>query len=387
MNKKISSFKGVNYLRIKVSLLVISLLLLSIAFSQTNLVIYQQNIGVAYFEKEVNLKRGLNFIFIEEISGGISPENIYVISVKGNKIKEIVYPSLGLWIEATEDSKDVLKIFYIIPNIKWSAQHVFLIDGNKYILSSKVIIQNNSDISFQKVRLSLLAGNVNIDRRGFTLFKSEVMTADSYMPSLPEVETVEGYKIFDIVDEWSIPKGGVKIIPILEAVVKNAEKRYVLGYKGDVKRVYIIWNIQNKKENGIGIPLPSGLLSLFTVEDGKFVFLGSSNIPNISEGDIIEIVQGQDFDLLGDRRVLEEKKRVEGRYEVIERKVSFEIKSSKKEKVLVEVRENIVGDNIEIKESNFPYEKVDKNNYVFKVSVDPGKSSILNYICVIRNLK
>lgn len=374
-------------MKFKFIFLFVLIFLISVSFSQTSLVVYQQNIAVVSFEKEVNLRKGLNFISLEEISGNISPENIYVISTRGNIIKEIVYPSIGLWIEASQDSKDVLKVFYIIPNIKWNAQHVFLIDGSNYRFNSKVIVQNSSDTNFQKVKISLLAGNLNIERRSYALSKSELMIADAYVPSLPDVETVQGYKIFDIGGEWSIPKGSTKIIPILETNVREVKKRYILGYKGDMKNVYIIWNVQNKKENGLGIPLPSGLLSLFTVESGKLIFLGSSNIPNISEGDIIEIVQGQDFDLLGERKVLEEKKRIEGKYEVIERKVSIEIRSSKKEKILVEVRENILGDEIEIKESNFLFEKIDKNNYVFKVSVEPEKRSILNYACVIKNLR
>lgn len=374
-------------MKIKIVFLLFLVLLISISFSQTNLVIYQQNIGVVSFEKEVNLRKGLNFVSLEEISGGVSPENIYVISTRGNIIKEIVYPSIGLWIEASQDSKDILKIFYVISNIKWSAQHTFFIDGNNYRFNSKVVIQNNSDLNFQRAKISVLAGNLNIERRSYALSKSELMLSESYVSSLPEVETVQGYKIFDIAGEWSISKGSIKIIPIIDTIIKEAKKRYVLGYKGDVKNVYILWNILNRKENGLGVPIPSGLLSLFTVEGGKIIFLGSSNIPNISEGDNIEIVQGQDFDLSGERRVLEEKRRIEGKYEVIERKVSIEVKNAKKEKVLVEIRESILGDEIEIKGSNFPFEKIDKNNYVFRVSVEAEKKSVLNYTCVIKNLR
>ncbi|WP_273334507.1 hypothetical protein [Dictyoglomus turgidum] len=373
-------------MKYKLFILIFLIFIITTVFSQTSLVVYQQNIGVFSFDKEVELKKGLNFVSLEEVGGSVSYNNLFVLSTFGNTIREIVYPSLGVWIEAKEDTKDILKIYIIVPNIKWSSNHMFLIDGNKIRFFTEVIIQNSSDMNFQKVKMALLLGSLSMERDSYGVSKMSPLLAEA-TPSLPEVESIEGYKLFEIPGEWSISRGAIKLIPLIDTVVEDPIKRYVLGYMRNMKNVYILWNIENKKEKGLGIPIPSGKVNIFTMENGRVVFLGSANISDVSEGEKIEVVQGQDFDLTSERRILEEKKRIEGKYEITERSVSIIIKNAKKEKVLVEVWEYISGDEIEIKSSNFRYEKIDKNNFRFYVEVEPGKSAVLNYTCSIRNLR
>lgn len=373
-------------MKYKLFILIFLFFLITTVFSQTSLVVYQQNIGVFSFDKEVELKKGLNFVSLDEVIGNISYNNLFILSTFGNTIKEIVYPSLGVWIEAKEDAKDILKIYIIVPNIKWSANHMFLIDGNRVRFVTEVAIQNSSDMNFQKVKMSLLSGSLSMERDSYSVSKMSPLLAEA-TPSLPEAESIEGYKLFEIPGEWSISRGSVKLIPLIDTVVGDPIKRYVLGYMGNMKNIYILWNIENKKEKGLGIPIPSGKVNIFTMENGKAIFLGSANISNIPEGEKIEIVQGQDFDLTSERRILDEKKRVEGKYEITERSISIIIKNAKKEKVLVEVWEYIAGNEVEIKSSNFRYEKIDKNNFRFYVEVEPGKSAILNYTCSIKNLR
>ncbi len=377
---------GVEKMKYKLFILIFLIFIITTVFSQTSLVVYQQNIGVFSFDKEVELKKGLNFVSLEEVGGSVSYNNLFVLSTFGNTIREIVYPSLGVWIEAKEDTKDILKIYIIVPNIKWSSNHMFLIDGNKIRFFTEVIIQNSSDMNFQKVKMALLLGSLSMERDSYGVSKMSPLLAEA-TPSLPEVESIEGYKLFEIPGEWSISRGAIKLIPLIDTVVEDPIKRYVLGYMRNMKNVYILWNIENKKEKGLGIPIPSGKVNIFTMENGRVVFLGSANISDVSEGEKIEVVQGQDFDLTSERRILEEKKRIEGKYEITERSVSIIIKNAKKEKVLVEVWEYISGDEIEIKSSNFRYEKIDKNNFRFYVEVEPGKSAVLNYTCSIRNLR
>lgn len=373
-------------MKYKLFILIFLILLINIVFSQTSLVIYQQNIGVFSFDKEVMLKKGLNFVPLDEIVGNVSYNNLFILSTSGNNIKEIVYPSLGVWIEAKEDSKDILKIYIIVPDIKWSANHMFLVDGSKVRFITRVAIQNSSDMNFQKVKMSLLSGSLSMERESYSVSKMSSLLGEP-VSSLPEAESIEGYKLFEIPGEWSISRGVVKLIPLIDTVVKDPIKRYVLGYMGNTRNVYILWNIENKKEKGLGVPIPAGKVNIFTMENGRAIFLGSANISDVPEGDKIEIIQGQDFDLTSERKVLDEKKKVEGKYEVIERSVAITLKSAKKEKVVVEVWEYISGGDIEIKNSNFRYEKVDKNNFKFYVEVEPEKSAVLNYTCSIRNLR
>uniref|UniRef100_A0A7C3MGM4 DUF4139 domain-containing protein n=1 Tax=Dictyoglomus thermophilum TaxID=14 RepID=A0A7C3MGM4_DICTH len=369
--------------KISIFLIIFMLFILSFSFSQ-NLIVYQRNFAVVSLEKEVKLTKGVNFIALDEVPQSVGAGNFFIYSSKGNRILEVLYPPSGIFIYSSEDMIDTLKIVYILPNINWNAVHSFFIDKDKLRFSSDIYLQNKSDMSFQKIKLSVLAGEINIERGPQEMLQEKGLSVLAMrVPSETELKEVEGYKLFDLSGEYSLAKGGTKIIPIIDAEINNAIKRYAFQNG----KVYILWNIENKKENGLGIPIPMGSLKIFEMVGNKVIFLGESSIPNIAVGEKIEVIQGIDFDIKGERKVLESKQRVEGKYEIKEAKVSVEIRNSKKEDVTVEVKEYIYEDSVEIVSSNFSYEKIDKNTFVFYVKVKGESSATLIYNYTSKRLR
>ena len=370
-------------IKISIFLIIFMLFILSYSFSQ-NLTIYQKNFAVVSLEKEVKLTKGVNFITLDEIPQSVGVGNFFIYSSKGHRILEVLYPPTGVFIYSSEDMDDILKIVYILPNISWNAVHSLFVDKDKLRFSSDIYIQNRSDMSFQKVKLSVLAGEINMERGYQEILPEkslEILANRAF--SEADLKEVEGYKLFDLPGEYSLAKGSTKIIPIIDAELKNAVKKYVFQYG----KVYIIWNVDNKNENGLGIPIPMGNLNIFEVVGGKVIFLGESSIPNVAVGEKIEVTQGVDFDIKGERKVLESKQRIEGKYEIKEAKVSVEIRNSKREDVTVEVKEFIYEDNVEIVSSNFSYEKIDKNTFVFYVKVKGESSATLVYNYTSKRLR
>jgi len=365
---------------------VLFLFFLSISFANSNLTIYSNNFAVLSLEKKIDLKKGINFIPLDEVSGSIPVSSFYVLTQKGSVINEILYPNYALWIQAPMDMEEVLSIFYIIPNISWICEHLLLLDDNRIInFNSRFIVENNSSENFKNVNLLLLIGEPQILESIIprTLLKAESKEAFSLEES---IESKGEYKIFPYKEPITILSKQTKILPWLNSNNVSGEKIYFYEYQRDINSVFIEWNFINSKEKGLGIPLPAGKLRIFLKDGEKIIFLGESYIKNIAEGEKFSIIQGKAFDLKGERIVMESKDYIENKYIVREGKIQVIINNAKDEKVRVEIREYLEGD-WQIISSSFPYVKVSKDRVKFILEVEPKKDAILNYYYKTKLLK
>jgi len=60
----------------------------------------------------------------------------------------------------------------------------------------------------------------------------------------------------------------------------------------------------NTPENGLGVPLPAGALSVFVVADGREQFQGGATVSAIPVGADVDVDSGQAFDVTVERTVL-----------------------------------------------------------------------------------
>ncbi|HOL39377.1 MAG: hypothetical protein WBH76_00165 [Dictyoglomaceae bacterium] len=357
--------------------LLVLVFLFSLTFAQSSMVVYKNNFAVISFTKEVSLKKGVNFVSLDEIPQNIASDSFFILPLKEARIVEILYPPKGVMIESSEDMKEELVIFYVQPSINWAAQHMVFIDGEKVRFNTNINIRNSSGMSFQGAKISVLAGGVNVGNE-LPLMSKAVMAEQAFSLAMPVPESVEGYKIYNLPGEWNISQGSVTIVPLLDAWVKNAEKKYIYDVDSGSKNAIIKWIIANTKENGLGIPLPQGSLKMFTLNDGKVVFIGESYISDIPENEKIEVVQGKDFDLLGESKILDRKveKIKDYTYETVTAQIT--LTNRKNEDVTIEVLDHIYGD-FQILSSTHPYEKIDENTIRFIVKVSKDSTYTITY--------
>jgi len=354
------------------------LFLITITFAQNQVTIYQQNLAVVSITKKVQLKKGINFVPLSEIPQNVSPDSFFIVTNNGSIITEVLYPPTGVWIESPSDMEETLDIFYILKNINWSAYHLLLIDNDQLKFKTNVLIKNNTPSYLQNVKVNLLAGEVSLTEDRFFALKNVDMNVEMSVPKEKSFESLQGYKIYSIPDEISISPNGTKIIPLIDTNIKNALKRYIYEYSKSFDSVFIFWEFDNKKENGLGIPIPEGNINIFVKDQGKTVFLGESPLDNTPEEKKISVLQGIDFDLKGERIVVSSTEKKNGNYVVKESSVKIKLLNAKKENVVIDVIEYL-GKGWQIISSNVPAERLDENRALFKVEVKAQSTFTLEY--------
>lgn len=108
------------------------------------------------------------------------------------------------------------------------------------------------------------------------------------------------------------------------------------------QKVEVFVEIDNRKENNLGMPLPKGTVRVYKYDNEKSLqFVGENSIDHTPKDEKVRIKLGNAFDVVGSRKQTDWKKIASDTYEA-----GFEIllRNHKKEDVVVKVVEPIPGD-------------------------------------------
>ena len=69
------------------------------------------------------------------------------------------------------------------------------------------------------------------------------------------------------------------------------------------KRVWVMREFKNSKENGLGIPLPAGRVRFYRKDDtdGSIQFVGENTIQHTPQDELVRMYTGDAFDIVGER--------------------------------------------------------------------------------------
>ena len=170
----------------------------------------------------------------------------------------------------------------------------------------------------------------------------------------------------------------VNILIKKELVFKGANYYYYKQYGDQMpqQKVGVIVEIQNKKENNLGIPLPKGIVRVYKRDsEGSLQFVGEDSIDHTPKDEKVRIMLGDAFDVVGTRKQTDWKKIAKNIYEA-----SFEVslRNHKKEDVTIKVLEPIPGD-WTILNSSHEYKKTEAFLAEFSVPVPKDQEVRLTY--------
>ncbi len=211
-----------------------------------------------------------------------------------------------------------LDLRYLTGGIGWRADYAGTLseDGDRLMLSGFASLSNQTGVDYRGATVSLVAGDVN--RRSAAppqpRLKARAMAmeaADS--AALPEQGTVGDYHRYDLPGRTDVPHGQERKIPLFETRAVTVERLYRLG--GDAhfatgrspdgvvrQRPDVILTVTNSEENGLGLPLPAGLVRVYDDGGATPVLLGEDRIGHLAAGQRAELALGQSFDLSAERR-------------------------------------------------------------------------------------
>ncbi len=329
---------------------------------------------------------------IFKINGEITfghPGRVIFPAVPENLISK---PTLMWLLENRLTSAQEIEASYLTNNLNWRADYVVTLnkkdDGAD--LNCWVTIDNKSGATYSNARLKLVAGDINrvkeeAEYRVKAYRPAEGMAA-SAAPQFKEEAFFE-YHIYTLQRPSTIRDNQTKQIglvsaegvPVKKELVLYGAKFYYYGQHSEAmakQKVGVYAEIQNRKENNLGIPLPKGIVRVYKNDDeGRLQFIGEDSIDHTPKDEKIRVKLGDAFDVLGSRKQTDWKKTA---YDTYEAAYEISIRNHKKEDVVVRVVEPIPGD-WTILSSSYEYKKAEAFAAEFSVPVAKDSEAKLTY--------
>jgi hypothetical protein len=292
-----------------------------------------------------------------------------------------------VWLLDSKAPKQRVEVTYLTRNMTWKADYVFVINDKDTLgdLTGWVTLNNQSGASYEGARLKLVAGDVqrvsgNTRREPrsapVTLSKSE----DRF-----QEESFFEYHLYTLQEATDVLENEQKQVTLLEA--QNAKVRKKLIYYGQQywyrsrygevqknQKVGVYLDLENTKQNGLGIPLPKGIVRVYKADkSGAKQFIGEDSIDHTPRDERVRIKMGEAFDVVGDRKQMSW--RAFGSC-TSESEWEIELRNHKDGAEQVEVFEPVGGD-WTVLDSTHPHKKKDAFTFTFEVKVPArGKTKI-----------
>jgi len=306
-------------------------------------------------------------------------------------------PTLVWLLENSQTKPQRIEATYLTNAINWRADYVLTLNArdDRADLSGWVTIDNKSGAAYSNATLKLVAGDVNRVRDDQELrdriLAREAAAPKAAAPQFKEEEFFE-YHIYTLQRPSTLKNNQAKQIslvtadqvPVKKEFVYFGARQYYQSRYGEVasnQKVSVIVEIQNKKENNLGIPLPKGVVRVYKQDaEGSLQFVGEDSIGHTSKDEKIRIKLGNAFDVVGSRKQTDWKKLTADTYEA-----AFEIsvRNHKKEDVVVKVVEPIPGAWTMLYSSH-EYKKTDANTAEFELRIPKDKEVKMTYSAKMR---
>lgn len=265
-----------------------------------------------------------------KINGKI--ETQYPGRVIFNKVPENLWPkpTLVMDIESAKEETQKLELSYLTRGLSWRADYVAQLnaDETKMNLNGLVTLTNNSGTDYKKAALQLVAGDVNVVTEYVRpMFRKNVMMATGAMDMAAEsasVAPLSDFYLYTLPNKTDILSNQTKQVSLLAADAVKVKKVYEFDntldmmYTTEWKKVKpsIFLTFENKKDSGLGIALPKGIIRLYKADAAdKMLFVGEDNIQHTGNLETVRLNMGTAFDISADAKRIDYKQLAAKLYE------------------------------------------------------------------------
>jgi hypothetical protein len=265
-------------------------------------------------------------------------------------------PTLVWLLDSRHAGTEEIEASYLTNGITWRADYVVTLDATdkRANLAAWVTIDNKSGATYRNAVLKLVAGDVNrVQEPQYRDRLVRVSKAElAGEPQFKEEGFFE-YHIYTLQRPSTVKENQTKQIslatadniPVRKEFLFKGNNAYFYGPAGDTggkQKVGVYVEMENRRENSLGIPLPKGTIRVYKHDsDGSLQFVGEDAIDHTPKDEKVRIKLGDAFDVVGTRKQTDWKKVASDTYEA-----AFEIKLSnhKQEDISVRVVEPVPGD-------------------------------------------
>jgi hypothetical protein len=297
------------------------------------------------------------------------------------------------------------EISYMTGGMSWSADYVLVVDKDdaKGDMTAWTTITNNSGATYKDARLKLVAGDVHrapvpigMEFEAMDAMKPAMAAAPA--PNMTEKSFFE-YHLYTLARPTTLADNSSKQVemasaagvPIKKLFVYDGAENLYYGAFGDSgywdpgyglqsgKKVSVLLEFQNKKAEGLGIPLPKGRVRVYKKDDdGSLQFAGEDSIDHTPKDEKVRVKMGEAFDIVGERKRSNFASDLKGRR--FEETFEIKLRNHKDSDATVTVVEHLYRwNNWKIIGASAKYEKMDAQTIEFTVPVPKDGEATVTY--------
>jgi hypothetical protein len=334
----------------------------------------------------VMVQRGEN---VKDIQFGALPEGL------------ITKPTL-VWKLATDKlGQQLIEVAYQTAGINWQADYNAVLNAKDTALDlgGWVTINNQSGATYKDAKLKLIAGDVRRVQPAEQMVRRDfrALGATAAAPGFEEKAFFE-YHLYTLGRPATVAQNQTKQIELLKSSDVPVKKvflyegapqfRFYGGLINDAsygseqsnKKVNVIIEVKNSKDNHMGMALPKGKVRLYKRDeaDSSLEFIGEDQIDHTPKDETVKLHIGDAFDIVGERKRTDYK--IDSGRHVITESFEIRVRNHKTEPVEVLVKETLYRwNNWEITESNQKWTKYDSNTIHFPVKADKDGEQVITY--------
>ena len=299
----------------------------------------------------------------------------------------ILKPTLNWKLNSASSGKINAEVAYLSRGFTWEASYNLVATDKSDLLDvvGWVTMNNQSGMTFNDAKLKLMAGDVHrVVEAGIQPFGGvSAMAANIVMADKVVTEkSFDEFHLYTLGNPVTLRDKETKQVEFVRATGVKAERVYVfdgLYQGGGVGKVQVYREFKNSEANKLGLALPKGKVRFYSQDaDRQLEFVGENQIDHTPKDEIIRVLTGNSFDLVGEHRITNENE--DGANRVATQTVEIKVRNRKKETVEIRVREHAVRSNTwTLTTQSQPHEKKDAQTFEFRVPLQPDEEKVITY--------
>jgi len=302
----------------------------------------------------------------------------------------VLKPTLNWKLNSASSGKIDAEVAYLSKGFTWEASYNLVATEKSDVLDvvGWVTMNNQSGMTFTDAKIKLMAGDVNrVEPEYQHMSRVAALTAAS-MDAVKVVteKSFDEFHLYTLGNPATLRDKETKQVEFVRAAGVQAERIYIFDgaghqYRGDGSsgKVQVYREFKNSEANKLGIALPKGKVRFYSQDgDRQLEFVGENRIDHTPKDEVIRVLTGNSFDLVGEHRMTNNTE--DGSNRVVTQTFEIKVRNRKKEPVEIRVIERAThGGNWTLTAQSQPHTKKDAATFEFLVPLKPDEEKVVTY--------
>ena len=302
----------------------------------------------------------------------------------------VLKPTLNWKLNSASSGKIDAEVAYLSNGFTWEASYNLVATDKSDLLDvvGWVTMNNQSGMTFTEAKIKLMAGDVNRAQPEYPRV-ARAMAMNALTISADKVVTEKSFDEFHLYtlgNPATLRDKETKQVEFVRASGVKAERLYVFDGADQNRegsdspgKVQVYREFKNSEVNKLGMALPKGKVRFYTQDgDRQLEFVGENRIDHTPKDEVIRVLTGNSFDLVGEHRMTNNTE--DGANRLATQSFEIKVRNRKKEPVEIHVVEHAArGGNWTLTAQSQPHEKKDASTFEFRVPLKPDEEKVITY--------